>query len=99
MLLDAKMKSLIQFLQFGLTPLLMFGFALTACSTQGSPQPSPEPAESQQPTEIEPFSATPNAFANAHKRMVSEQIEARGVGDPAVAASTARPSHNPISSP
>jgi protein-L-isoaspartate(D-aspartate) O-methyltransferase len=72
------MKSRIKFLQFGLIPLLMFGFALTACTNQDSPKLSPEPTETEQ------NAATPDAFANARQRMVSEQIEARGVSDPAI---------------
>ena len=71
-------------LQLVLITILLFGLAPSACTTYGIPTPSATADLSQQPTVSEQFTATPDPFTNARQRMVAEQIEARGVSDPAV---------------
>jgi protein-L-isoaspartate(D-aspartate) O-methyltransferase len=86
------------YLQFGLTALLVFASALSACAPQATPSTTSAPGDFPQPTASETAqtvpSSTPDSFTNARLRMVAEDIEARGISDAAVLATMrATPRH------
>jgi len=84
-------------LQFGVLVLFLLCIVLTGCTTEASSTPVSEPEDSPQPAATTALAAathTPDSFTHARNRMVNEQIEARGVSDPAVlAAMRATPRH------
>jgi len=85
-------------LQFWVIALLMLGSALSACTPKETPALSAIPGDISQPTATEqgktPPTPTTDSFANTRERMVDDQIEARGVSDPAVLeAMRATPRH------
>ncbi len=82
------MKGKLVNLGLGVIIILVFSAALSACTTKETPEPSPKPSEVPQPaaTEQEQIlpTATQDTFVEERQRMIDDQIERRGVSDPAV---------------
>lgn len=76
-------------LQFRVISILMICAVLSACTPEVTPTLTAIPSEILLPTATEaqeqtPPTSIPDSFTNARNRMVNDQIEARGVSDPAV---------------
>ena len=82
------MKLKISYYNFGVIIILIFGSALSACSPTVPRTPFPVPEDKPQSTvtreEYPSPTETPDLFLEARLQMVAEQIEGRGVSDPAV---------------